>query len=195
MGMGFMELLKRCTVFLLAGQIILRFLPAGSYEKYVKMLVGLMLLSQLASPILSLGGGGAGEKLARAVEEYERQMEVIAGQVEEQTFAGEGQAQGTAAYALTEAAGQALSQTAAEYGVRVAGASAGEEGTLVVEVCRRTEQEEGGEGIRILVDEVSVGEGKKRSAKAGQEQTEELRKAFAVRLGISPEKMEVVWSD
>lgn len=188
-----MELLKQCTVFMLAGQIILRFLPSGSYEKYVKMLVGLMLLSQLAAPILSLGREGTGEKLVQAVEEYERQMERIAGQVEAKTLTGGMEAQGTAEHALTEAARQALSQTASEYGVRVVGAWAGEGGTLVVEVCGQTDREEKEEGIRIAVDRVQVGE-----RKPGQEREgtgEALCRAFAARLGIGPEKMEVVVSD
>ena len=40
---------------MLAGQIIVQFLPSGGYEKYVKMMISIMVLSQIALPILSLG--------------------------------------------------------------------------------------------------------------------------------------------
>lgn len=36
MGAQFLDLLKKVTIFMLAGQIIVQFLPSGGYEKYVK---------------------------------------------------------------------------------------------------------------------------------------------------------------
>ena len=47
MGAQFLELLKKVTVFMLAGQLIVHFLPAGGYEKYVKMMISIMVLSQI----------------------------------------------------------------------------------------------------------------------------------------------------
>lgn len=44
MGAQFLELLKKVTVFMLAGQLIVHFLPAGGYEKYVKMMIDLLHL-------------------------------------------------------------------------------------------------------------------------------------------------------
>ena len=53
MGAQFLDLLKKVTIFMLAGQIIVQFLPSGGYEKYVKMMISIMVLSQIALPILS----------------------------------------------------------------------------------------------------------------------------------------------
>ncbi len=50
MGAQFLELLKKVTVFMLAGQLIVHFLPAGGYEKYVKMMISIMVLSRSSFP-------------------------------------------------------------------------------------------------------------------------------------------------
>ena len=49
MGAQFLDLLKKVTIFMLAGQIIVQFLPSGGYEKYVKMMISIMVLSQIPS--------------------------------------------------------------------------------------------------------------------------------------------------
>ena len=77
MGSGLMELLKRVTVFMLAGQVILHFLPSGGYEKYVKMVISIMILSQIAVPVLSLGGFDGKRVFDQAMAEYEAEMERI----------------------------------------------------------------------------------------------------------------------
>ena len=82
MGSGLMDLLKRVTVFMLAGQVILHFLPSGGYEKYVKMVISIMILSQIAVPVLSLGGFDGKRVFDQAMAEYEAEMERIEAQVE-----------------------------------------------------------------------------------------------------------------
>ena len=51
----FLRLLKDTAVFLLAAQMLMHFLPAKKYEKYGKLMVSLIVLSQLTLPILSIG--------------------------------------------------------------------------------------------------------------------------------------------
>ena len=83
MGSHFLELLKGITVFLLAGQLVLRFLPEGGYEKYARIIIGVMVLSRLALPLLSLGGFDAGRVFADALEGYEKEFADIERQVEQ----------------------------------------------------------------------------------------------------------------
>ena len=82
MGAQFLELLKKVTVFMLAGQLIVHFLPAGGYEKYVKMMISIMVLSQIVLPILSLGKFDAAGVYDSAMDKYEQEIEKIGMQVE-----------------------------------------------------------------------------------------------------------------
>ena len=75
MGAQFLELLKKVTVFMLAGQLIVHFLPAGGYEKYVKMMISIMVLSQIVLPILSLGKFDAAGVYDSAMDKYEQEIE------------------------------------------------------------------------------------------------------------------------
>ncbi|WP_321019147.1 stage III sporulation protein AF, partial [Eisenbergiella porci] len=77
MGAQFLDLLKKVTIFMLAGQIIVQFLPSGGYEKYVKMMISIMVLSQIALPILSLGKFDAQQNFQTALRKYEEEMERI----------------------------------------------------------------------------------------------------------------------
>ena len=88
MGAQFLELLKKVTVFMLAGQLIVHFLPAGGYEKYVKMMISIMVLSQIVLPILSLGKFDAAGVYDSAMDKYEQEIEKIGMQVEADDFEG-----------------------------------------------------------------------------------------------------------
>ena len=50
-----MEFLKQISVFLLLGQTILHFCPGEKYGKYMKVMLGFMLVVQFAAPLMSLG--------------------------------------------------------------------------------------------------------------------------------------------
>ena len=63
--------------------MVLRFLPEGGYEKYARIIIGVMVLSQLALPLLSLGGFDAESVFSEALTEYEQEMQRIETQVEQ----------------------------------------------------------------------------------------------------------------
>ena len=44
-------------IFMICAQVLIHFRPDGSYEKYLKLLVSIMILIQLVSPILQLVRG------------------------------------------------------------------------------------------------------------------------------------------
>lgn len=77
--MEFLTLLKQTGIFLLVGQIALRLCPGKQFEKYIRLLLGLMVLAQIAVPVLALGDSekirsflDSAEKYADYVEEMEK---------------------------------------------------------------------------------------------------------------------------
>lgn len=71
-----MTFLKQISIFLLLGQTILHFAPGEKYEKYIKVLLGLMLVVQFAAPLLSFGSR---DRMA----EYENNKKVFTQKMEE----------------------------------------------------------------------------------------------------------------
>lgn len=51
------ELISRIGIFMLAGQAVIHFAPEQKYAKYMKLIVGLMILIQFLSPVYKLMGG------------------------------------------------------------------------------------------------------------------------------------------
>lgn len=48
------DLLKQVGIFMVCSQTILHFRPHQKYEKYLKLLVGIMVIAQLVTPLLGL---------------------------------------------------------------------------------------------------------------------------------------------
>lgn len=48
------ELIKKIGIFMIAAQAVIHFAPGQKYEKYLKMIVGIMILLQLLSPLYSI---------------------------------------------------------------------------------------------------------------------------------------------
>ncbi|HIV90790.1 MAG TPA: stage III sporulation protein AF [Candidatus Eisenbergiella stercoravium] len=153
LGSGFLELLKSITIFLLAAQVILRFLPEGGYEKYARIIIGVMVLSRLALPLLSLGGFDAETVFSAALAEYEQEMQRIENQVEQAELKEGGYAQDGLEAALSER----LSGLCEEWNVRLVSASLDENGVLSLTVRSRDGGKNGMED-EISIDRIEVGQ-------------------------------------
>lgn len=72
---GFIDLLKEVGIFMVCAQTILHFKPCGKYDKYLKLLVGIMVIAQLTMPMLewTILGGASNEM---QVEKTESTMDV-----------------------------------------------------------------------------------------------------------------------
>lgn len=71
------DLIKRIGIFMVAAQAVIHFAPGQKYEKYLKLIVGIMILLQLLSPIYSLSMGaetGWEEQLANMERELAETM-------------------------------------------------------------------------------------------------------------------------
>lgn len=49
-----MEAIVRMGIFMICAQVLIHFRPNGSYEKYMKLLVSVMILAQLFFPVMNL---------------------------------------------------------------------------------------------------------------------------------------------
>ena len=191
MGAQFLELLKKVTVFMLAGQLIVHFLPAGGYEKYVKMMISIMVLSQIVLPILSFGKFDAAGVYDSAMDKYEQEIEKIGMQVEESDFEGRDYQE----EALSMTVRQKLEPLMEQYGVSLTAVSAPEEGKLRVEIA------EGGAGGRLVtIENITInpsGEGTDAEDSGNGRTAEEqmqMKAAFAEALGIDSGNLEVIWN-
>ena len=86
---GLLSKIGQLAVFLICAQTLVHFRPKKSYEKYIKLLVSMMLLILLVEPVMDfLGKGEKGDFLER-IFVYEQKLEEIlispqldAGQIE-----------------------------------------------------------------------------------------------------------------
>ena len=192
MGAQILELLKKVTVFMLAGQLIVHFLPAGGYEKYVKMMISIMVLSQIVLPILSLGKFDAAGVYDSAMDKYEQEIEKIGMHVEENDFEGRDYQE----EALSMTVRQKLEPLMEQYGVSLKAVSAPEEGKLRVDIA-----EGGAAGGRLVtIENITInpsGEGTDAEDSENGRTAEErlqMKAAFAEALGIDSGNLEVIWN-
>ena len=137
--------------------MILRFLPEGGYEKYARIIIGVMVLSRLALPLLSLGGFDAETAFSAALAEYEQEMQRIENQVEQAELKEGGFTQDGLEAALSER----LSGLCEEWNVRLVSASLDENGVLSLTVRNRDGGKNGernGVEDEISIDRIEVGQ-------------------------------------
>ena len=156
-----------------------------------------MVLSQLALPLLSLGGFDAEAVFSEALTEYEQEMQRIETQVEQAGLKEGGYAQEGLETALSER----LNGFCGEWGIRLTAASFDENGILHVTV-ERAETEGGVDGVGEIRWDRSGwerrmkrrGKRRKRMPGAGKKR-EGSFKTPSPELGMEPENLEVVWNE
>lgn len=66
--------IRQMSIFMICAQALIYFKPKGSYEKYLKLLVGAMVLVQLFGPVQALLSGG-GQSLEERIAFYSSSFE------------------------------------------------------------------------------------------------------------------------
>lgn len=85
---SFMENIVRMGIFMICAQVLIHFRPNGSYEKYMKLLVSVMVLAQIFFPVMNffLGEGQEMEErvawFAQKVDETRKEALQSAGEAE-----------------------------------------------------------------------------------------------------------------
>lgn len=74
MHFDLIETVCRTGIFVICAQVLVHFRPDASYEKYMKMLVSVMILLQLFLPVSNLFTGEGEQSLAARVAWFEEQL-------------------------------------------------------------------------------------------------------------------------
>lgn len=75
MGNQLLETIRRVGIFIICAQTLIHFRPNESYEKYMKLLVSVMVLVQLVLPIAAILQGKEASALEESVKQYEAEMQ------------------------------------------------------------------------------------------------------------------------
>lgn len=67
--------IKQIGIFILLGQTLLHFCPNEKYEKYIKVLLGFMIIVQFLSPVLSLGSGNIQKEYENNLHSFTEKLE------------------------------------------------------------------------------------------------------------------------
>lgn len=188
----FLRLLKDTAIFLLAAQMLMHFLPAKKYEKYGKLMVSLIVLSQLTLPILSIVQKDATGQFWNAFGHLEEENEMFSGRL----AALEGTGEDAVRNGIVQSVEQKVETVAARAGVEVADVRLKENGVVLIEVKRAGARDR---GDIVPVKKVVIGaengggdpipaEG---AALKGSIRTD-LEKPFAKALDMQQEAVEVV---
>lgn len=71
------EIMKRASIFMILAQTIIYFRPQESYEKYLRLLIHLMLIVVLFFPVVELLNHSAGDRMQSSLAAYTIQMEQL----------------------------------------------------------------------------------------------------------------------
>lgn len=86
MADSFFEVIKRIGIFMVIGQSLLHFAPSAVYARYLKLLIRLMVIVQLAVPLLSLGSFDAGRAMQEAESFYREALTGLERQAGQEAF-------------------------------------------------------------------------------------------------------------
>lgn len=83
-------------IFLICAQTIVHFRPKESYEKYLKLLLSVMLLIQLLQPVLTMLGSRGDPGVEEQTVEFTEELQSVFIRASEQAGQAEGEIQNTA---------------------------------------------------------------------------------------------------
>lgn len=90
-------------IFLICAQTIVHFRPKEAYEKYLKLLLSVMLLTQLLQPVLTVFGGGVEQNAQAQVEEFTEELQSVLNRASERAKQSQEEIGQTAAAVVQEA--------------------------------------------------------------------------------------------
>ena len=203
MGESFLEFMKGIGIFIICAQSFLYFSAGKSYEKYVKLLIGVMILAQFVVPVRSLFSGTNGGELQAEVERFQAELEYAMKTadmtVQEKDFVMD---DADSVESVEEEIGFQLADAAAGYGYQIAEVQLLEEPPKVVVIVESMEEAQAQSAVgkaekeRVQIDKIAainkieIGQRMEQIQNSGK--TEELRAVFAGLLGAEEEYVEVV---
>ena len=190
------SIMKEICIFMIIVQGILCFVPGNSYIKYVRILVGIILILRITEPILSLvAGGDVRQEIDRKVSELERSISM-----EQQKLEIEDREMGIY-NSIEEELKERLRTCEGDYVVEKVELVDGEK----TESCNG-KRIPSGDNLRILITVSPRKEGKTRTigeeiriesvdisqnGKVNEIQDEKLKEQYSECIGVNPENIEI----
>ena len=169
------QIIKEVGIFIVIAQAVLYFVPGESYVKYVKIIIGIIMIAQMAQPLLLLVSEGAWEQILEQSLDIRELPALGAAQAEDGKSRVGQNLERELAMRLNE-------QSAEGYIVRRVEIREEEECAGITVSVSRQEQTDG----KIRIENITVGE---KEADDGEKQM--LREPFAQALGMKAEDVEV----
>ncbi len=197
MGSRFLDVLKDMGVFLLCVRSLMHLTADKSYEKYIRMLCGMVILIQLAEPVSSLYADTSADELWKEVERMEtalaQDMEAYRQSMLEEESLQEASLYGEALYEKSfwkQEVIDRLQIAAADFGLQVMNVTMIEE----YRILRISLSLSGAPEKEISIEPIQVGDHPPGEIPE-TEFPEGLKDAFAGILGTSPAELELQWED
>lgn len=97
------RVIGQAGIFLICAQTVVHFRPKESYDKYLKLLLSVMLLLQLLQPVLTMFGGGDGWNAEEQVTGFTQELQTVLTRASEQAEQSQEEIGNTAAAVAQEA--------------------------------------------------------------------------------------------
>lgn len=195
MGYSFLDFMKKIGIFIVCAQSFMHFAAGKSYEKYIKLLIGVMILAQFAVPIRSFLSGDGEEKIYGQVEAFQKEINELLEQEMETPISvandSYGDEPGTVEL-LEREMREKLSEEAEKYGCRVREVTVCEEEPLLLIAV--TKEAECAEKIRVeKIEKIKTADMEENETQ--KEETawaaEKMKERFGIVLGIDPSYIEI----
>lgn len=183
---------REICIFMIIAQAVMFFVPGSSYMKYVRVLVGILMILRITEPILTfLADDETGQEIKGRVQELWDGVDR-----EGQGLAIEDGKMGIYR-GIEEELTARLKQCPCDFEIRDVELE-DEEGQIIVTIARRNSPKEI-EG-EIYIQPVVLGEGEwestgRQTQEEEREEIEELKELYGNSIGISPEKIEIRYTD
>lgn len=181
-----MDAIREIGIFIVIAQAILYFVPGEAYVKYVKVIIGIIMIAKMAQPVLAFADGGEWEQLLEQTAEFssaadwnQEEMETVdnSGEIKEK---------------IEEELAARLNQRPLE-GYIVSGVfiseEEGEEDRKITVTVSKGKKDTVKE---IKVEKISLGEadgGEKEESGFTKGETEQLKAYYGEILGVDPDNL------
>lgn len=176
--------IKEICIFIIIAQAVMFFVPGNSYMKYVRILVGILMILKITEPVFGLFLDGEKEReirerimnLEQNIDLSTEKLNLIDNSAE---IYGE----------ITDELVSQLNDCNAGY--KVLGVELNKEQKIIITVAKREETESSGEKIQI--EPVTIGGSGGQAYEEEEEKIEELKQIFAKSISADTEKIEIVF--
>lgn len=185
------HIIKEICIFMIIAQTVLFFVPGNSYDKYVRILVGIIMILRFVEPLLELfAEDGVKLEIKNQTALLEKQMAGIKDIYGES--GGEIKDSETEVYKnMEEEMKRRLSEDESSYDVVDVRFSEnvrqGKEGDGQADIIITVSEKQTGDKENIQVEQIKIGENEGEKAA-----DEGLKRIYADRLGVDEERLEIL---